>query len=599
MRYRLGAFCLLSAACGPTDQSASALGPGGKADCADCEVVTVPSVEDDLVTPGQRDTGYYSNLAGEIMGTFTGRLVLRGETKEELREGVRNLVEDTFAYTFLFDSQIALAKNTMLEKALHLNLSTSAAKIISSEVDEAALIATIQYELSSEGVVSYEELAKQDPPIKLEDVLNQTLSATVLADPREPITRLARIAEKDTYASCSDVTLDISEAKYERWDQCLKPLVEECASGFEGPLENHNFFYYFNPTIDKDGDGKSDCQLGEMSQVTFVARDSAQTKVTLPEFDRLRKPWTSSYGTIGENGETVTHEYSEPQDQLSFVVLFGAADHDDDASDDYWGMSGWRKFNYTLTQRGFENIGPYTTEYVRKTDDGPLEKRDVGRRWLRDRNAAGQSCTFGQPGCVRVVADVISPVDLHDLSEYSREHSDEGLFHQALRTHEVLVYAGHSFYGSLDVLDVKENYPEGVYQIVFMSSCWSYEYYTKQVFANKMSDDDASYCDREHGCPGWALTDVVNDTQMGWFHNYPEMVRVVFENLAAGIEVQGYDTSTNRAFTWNNIITKMNDIAVRAQSMYKTDAHEIFGVSGVRTNTFCPAALEEECGRQE
>jgi len=111
-----------------------------------------------------------------------------------------------------------------------------------------------------------------------------------------------------------------------------------------------------------------------------------------------------------------------------------------------------------------------------------------------------------------------------------------------------------------------------------MNSCWSYEYYTKQIFKNNATDEDPK---------GWALADVVNDTESGWFHNMADESRILLTNLLAGAESGGIDGA--RYYTWDRIIGAMNDYAVRSYEWNNSNSHEIYGVSGVTTNTYDPA----------
>jgi hypothetical protein len=156
--------------------------------------------------------------------------------------------------------------------------------------------------------------------------------------------------------------------------------------------------------------------------------------------------------------------------------------------------------------------------------------------------------------------------------------SDEnGLFKQLVSQNEIIIYNGHSFYGSLNVLNDLSIYP-GRYQIFLMSSCWSYEDYTKQILLHNQTEADPL---------GWLRADVVNDTQMGWFHNMPAVARILLTNVFRGAETGGVEG--DRYYTWDRIIGAMNDYALKAQQERGTDTHEIFDVSGVRTNVYQPA----------
>jgi hypothetical protein len=292
---------------------------------------------------------------------------------------------------------------------------------------------------------------------------------------------------------------------------------EACASGFDdGSLAGHNYFYYFDP--DKEG-----CEVALAPDAKFVAKSLLPQEDKFPEYDKL-----TADGVV------------------DIVIFFGAAGHEDTVPWGDWGMREWRDMNSSLRELGFDD------------DVGVL---DVGVRWTRERSG------------VKAIIDVISPEDLHALNDDS-----DGLFAQQLRTKEIVIYDGHSFYGSLDVLDEKANYPEDKYQILFMNSCWSYEYYTKQVFRHKATEADPK---------GWANVDIVNDTESGWFHNMEDMTRILLTNLLAGAESGGVD-SQGRQFSWQNIIGVMNDEAIRSQEVRNSKSHEIYGVSGVTDNKYKP-----------
>lgn len=292
-------------------------------------------------------------------------------------------------------------------------------------------------------------------------------------------------------------------------------LGTRCAEGMDAgdTPQDYNYFYYWKP--DKPG-----CDA-PMTDATLKLSSLLPKKTTYPEYNKLT-----------EDGK------------IEVVVFFGAADHDEVVKESDWGMYNWRTFTRDLTSRGF-----------RKASD-----QNPGGRYTRTNRG------------VQVIVDVYGPRDLQ-----AANHDSSGIFAQAIKTHEIILYNGHSFYGSLDVLDKKENYPEGKYQVFMFASCWSYEYYTKQIFENKKSAADPN---------GWALADVVNNTEVTWFHNDAPASRIVLMNIIAGAESGGKDGTRN--YHWGNIIDQMNRQALQAQADHKTDSHEVWGVSGVRENKFRP-----------
>ncbi len=290
---------------------------------------------------------------------------------------------------------------------------------------------------------------------------------------------------------------------------------EVCAEGFDaGSLADYNYFYYFKP--DKEG-----CTL-PLCNATFTLQSLLPQKTTYPEYDRL----------------TV-------DGKVTVAVFFGAAGHEEEVSYYDEGMREHREFVSALKSRGFS----------KKEDLDPK-----GERYKRTRSGLEE------------IVDVVSPTDLHAL-----QHDTDGIFTQALLTHEIVIYDGHSFYGSLSVLGDKDAYPADTYQILFMNSCWSYEYYTKQVFEHKASSDDHE---------GWALADVVNNTEAGWFLNMGDETRILLTNLLAGCESGGREGT--RHYTWDAIVEAMNKHAMDRFRSWNLKSHEIYGVSGVRSNCYDP-----------
>ena len=290
---------------------------------------------------------------------------------------------------------------------------------------------------------------------------------------------------------------------------------DKCAEGFdEGSLADFNYFYYFAP--EKEG-----CELDRVD-ATFTVHSLLPSKTTYPEYHLLKA-----------DGE------------VTAIVFFGTAKHDWKPGDWDWGVYEHDQLIRAMRGRGFRK-------------EGSIEP--AGTRYVRER------------GGVKAIMDVIAPADMVD-----RESEKDAIFVEMVKTHEIVIYNGHSFYGSLDVLDSRSNFPEDTYQIFSMNSCWSYEYYTKQIFQNKTSAADEK---------GWALADVVNDTEAGWFHNNAEISRILLTNVFKGAEVNGRDG--DRYYTWANIIGAMNKQAIDDWRRRGSKSHEIFGVSGVRTNVFDP-----------
>ncbi len=153
---------------------------------------------------------------------------------------------------------------------------------------------------------------------------------------------------------------------------------------------------------------------------------------------------------------------------------------------------------------------------------------------------------------------VTAHVDLFDPTKLSLTTG----FARALSTYSFIAYDGHSSYGSLDLLKDAAGYSSD-YQIVFMDSCRSYEYYTRQVFRAK---------------GGWDNADVVASVMSPTFAYSGSGPIAVVDKLITGLGTieQG---EANRAPTWLEILTEVNA---------RTGNYVIFGAAGVRTNVWTP-----------
>jgi len=292
-------------------------------------------------------------------------------------------------------------------------------------------------------------------------------------------------------------------------------IGDKCAEGFDEG-DLANYNYFYYFKPDKEG-----CDI-ELSEASFTVASLAPPETTYPEYDRL-----------GADGK------------VTVMVIFGAAGHEEEVDSWDWGMREWRDFKRYMQSRDFEKISDL----------------EPGERFQRIKNG------------IEETIDILCPTDIYHNPE------SDNLFKQGIAEHELVLYNGHSFYGSLSVLKDCSVYPDDTYQIFHMGSCWSYEYYTSQVFECRKSDTDPH---------GWDLADVVNDTESGWFHNNAEFSRILLTNIFAGVETGGKDG--DRYYTWFNIISAMNKHAIDTWKSWGTETHEIMGVSGVKNNQYDPEA---------
>ena len=449
--------------------------------------------DDDLVASGdgKEDTGYYSNLAIEMDGTFDSVMTLDLSTMtataaDALEADLRNTPSKL---ALLIDDQIKLAKNQLERQKVHLNLSKN--DLVVHEMVRSGTSLRVSYTVSVESLANLDELkAEGIDPARL---VNKAFDVILAADPRDLFMRLG----------------------------------ETCSTDFEdgrldpGDVNEVSYFYYFDPA--------KPTRKVPRTTSKMTVKALLPPAITFPEYDRL-----ASDG------------------KLDIAIVFGPGEHDATVGSDDPGMMQWLSFDGRLFQAGFRKLD--TT--------GP------GERWQKT-----VLSPLAPSGQIVETVDIWSPTDIAALGQAGTDV----LFRDALAKHEVLIYDGHSFYGSLGVLADKTAYPAGQYQIIFMNSCWSYEYYTKQVFAAKTTAADPK---------GWVDADVINNTQTGQFSNQSRMTNIVLVNLLAGVESGG--AVDGRRFTWQAIIGKMNEVAIERQTELGNTTHEIYGVSGVRTNAFHP-----------
>jgi len=311
-------------------------------------------------------------------------------------------------------------------------------------------------------------------------------------------------------------------------DKLHERVGVKCSSDFDAmgaaveaaDLRPDNLFYYWDPA-------RTGCPLAaaDLSAGSYKVTSSNMQKNVYPEYDKL----------VADG-------------KISMVQIFGQIEHGD-LSDSDWGWHSYNDIKRILESGGFKITKTYPDKKGVR-----LEKT--------------------MPKGLKVEIDMLTPVSFAD--HVDRDVSNAA-FRDAIRSHELVYYAGHAFYGSLTVLDEPTAYPQDTYQIIFMDACWSYAYYTKQVFRNKATATDPN---------GWALTDVVNNTEPG-ITGSERTAHELWKNVFAGADAKYGGLSTSR-YSWNNLIKYMNEHAQRRADARGEDNAEIYGVSGVRTNAFKP-----------
>ncbi len=286
-------------------------------------------------------------------------------------------------------------------------------------------------------------------------------------------------------------------------------------------LGAHNLFYYFDAT-------QEGCPLTQDDLLTgrYEVDSSLDAPTVYPEYDRL-----------GHDG------------RIDMVAIFGQITHGELKSND-WGFISFNSFTRGFTRRGFRVVDTFADNHGHR-----LEKTYAGG--------------------LLVSVTIYTPVQFAD--DVDRDVAN-GVFRDAMRDNEIIYYNGHAFYGSLDVLDDREAYPDDKYQIVFMDACWSYAYYTKQIFRNRSTDENPD---------GYVLADVINNTEPG-ITGSERTGQVLYDNIFKGTAAvrAGGDASL---YSWNNMTRYMNEHAEERASWRTTYPDpEIYGASGVRTNRWQP-----------
>jgi hypothetical protein len=302
----------------------------------------------------------------------------------------------------------------------------------------------------------------------------------------------------------------------------------KCSSDFDAngaavpadDLRPDNLFYYWHPE-------RSGCTLSpaDLASGTYkISSAHAQTSV-YPEYDKL----------VADG-------------KVTMVQIFGQIEHGE-LKDNDWGFLSYNDIKRLLEGQGFRVV-----------------------QTLPDRKGAKLAKTM--PNGLKVEVTMLTPIQFADTVDREKANA---AFREAIKGHELVYYAGHAFYGSLTVLDEPTAYPASTYQVIFMDACWSYAYYTKQVFRNKATADDPT---------GWKFTDVVNNTEPG-ITGSERTAHQLWMNVLAGADAKFGGLSARR-YSWNNLIKYMNEHAQRRADARGENNPEIYGVSGVRTNAFRP-----------
>lgn len=212
------------------------------------------------------------------------------------------------------------------------------------------------------------------------------------------------------------------------------------------------------------------------------------------------------------------------------------------------------------------NRGFFAAIVPARGDNDPKSRFDAHRLMLENQlklkgepltNGAGTRYEWTR-GEVTIVIDLFDPT----AAAYT------SAFRAALGKYQLILYNGHSNYGTMSLLNEPESFVPDLYQIVMMHSCQSYAYYTRQVFRGKETTDDPK---------GWDNADVVASGDSSYPTGSPKTLKVLLDNLMAGVTAT-VDGTPNAAPSWVDIVETMNTVEPGIQ----------YGVAGVRENAWQP-----------
>ncbi len=253
--------------------------------------------------------------------------------------------------------------------------------------------------------------------------------------------------------------------------------------------------------------------------------------------DALKRTANVTVSKVIDAGATSYPEYDRlvADGRIDVIVFCGRVSHLADGplqADDY-GYSMADQMASALTTAGFKKaVAPKGMRYTRTTKSlltkGPLE----------------------------VVVDFYTPSEFEGLADSA--HIDN--FAQAVRTHEIVVYNGHSLLGASDFWARPSIY-DGVsatkYQMFLYDGCLGFEYYVSPILTGKM---------------GWDNVDIVSNSLETPFAVMITEAATLISSVVSGAEKNGN-------VSWQTILTKMNT--------YSGD-QAYYGAAGVRTNKFHP-----------
>lgn len=292
------------------------------------------------------------------------------------------------------------------------------------------------------------------------------------------------------------------------------------------PIQEFNAFYYYSPT-------RAGCTI-DKTNATFTVESADVTDPTVyPEYTRL-----AADGIV------------------KFAVMYGQAETDTLSDDE------------AMLQYAQEVIGLMSSE-LGFTDRGAITKNgvEIGRRFELN--------SFG----VVIQAEIYTPRAM-DLSRPPSEVADT--MEEVFRANEIILYAGHSRYGALEVFNRPSAFAAPKYQIFILGSCHSYMYYADRIINAKRTTTDPT---------GYANVDVLGTVKAGMFSDATMETNLVLE-LAQNAALYGrLPGAADAQVSWNQLIKGL--VASQIEESRHPDYHGAYEMShwmllGAESNAFQP-----------
>lgn len=286
----------------------------------------------------------------------------------------------------------------------------------------------------------------------------------------------------------------------------LKPTnlfdqVQRKCEGGDGHIQASNdvYWYVWEPT-------KSGCNAEKTNLTATVSKVLPKGGTVYPEYDKLFADKT-----------------------LDVIVFWGQVEDGALSPSDY-AFSLITKFERSLTAAGFKKV-----------------TATKGLRYQRVKSG------------ITANIDIYSPREFSGLGDYANKQN----FFDAVNSHELVVFNGHSMLGASDFWADSRIYRDpSKYQIFLYNGCLGYAYYVMPILDGKKDP---------------ANVDVVS--------NVVETPFAIMEQVTStSISLMLSRAERGGTSSWQTIISKMNALA-KQNSWY---GQSFYGVSGARTNTYRP-----------